>query len=385
MHKHRQLFLSKFCWLLMVSLLFTPMATADDQSVVVGINVVNPARAHIDDQNALLNQLAEAHVRVIRCGIGPNQAGIEFARRAADKGIKLLLIVDAQYPKDAPKRLWQPDVFPGMWSGHPLSSADPELSKAYYQQLFDNLDANGIALAGLELGNEINWAAFNAEFPLPGEGKVLSLNDLSHDPEGKQIAKGFLQYLKVLSALKEVRDHSRLNQNAPIISAGLTTPLDGEKLYNTKKEDMVSLSATLQFLRLHGLDELVDAYGLHFYPPGGGPGTAAGAAQRADRLQRTLSACLPPGEARGKPCWITEWGFENRDFSCPPKETNQIHLIKDTRAIFAKAASDGRLKGSIYFCWNSDPWSRTPAPYSVYRCGTLTESGRLAIEPLSPR
>ena len=102
------------------------------------------------------------------------------------------------------------------------------------REQIDSLDANGITLAGVELGNEINWAAFNPEFPLPGEGKILSLQDLADDPEGKQIAKGFLQYVKVLAALKEVRDHSRLNRSTPIILGGLVSAKDGEKLYNNK-------------------------------------------------------------------------------------------------------------------------------------------------------
>ena len=102
---------------------------------------------------------------------------------------------------------------------------------------------------------ELNWATkstgplFNAESPLPGEGRILSLSDLSHDSEGKQIAKGFLQYVKIMAVLKEVRDHSRLNRSTPLISAGIVTAPDGGKLYNNKREDMVSLSATMTFLR----------------------------------------------------------------------------------------------------------------------------------------
>jgi hypothetical protein len=138
---------------------------------------------------------------------------------------------------NAPTRPCRPNEFPAIWGGHPLSSADPALSKTAFQQLFDSLDANGIALAGVELGNEINWAAFNAEFPSPGEGKVLGLGDLDQDPEAKQIAKGFVQYIKILGALKSVRNNSRLNKNTPIISAGLVSAQDGEKLYNNKKED----------------------------------------------------------------------------------------------------------------------------------------------------
>jgi len=211
-------------------------------------------------------------VHVIRCGISNDEKGIDYAKRAKAKGIRILLGVGAEYSPNAPTRPYQPDKFPAMWSGHPLSYADPELSKVFYQKLFDALDASGIVLAGIELGNEINWAAFNPEFPLPREGKILSLTDLSHDPEGKQIAKGLLQYVKVMTALKEVRDHSQLNRNTPLISAGMATAPDGGKLYNNKREDMVSLSATMTFLRANGLDALVDGYGIHTYPSSDHPG-----------------------------------------------------------------------------------------------------------------
>lgn len=70
-----------------------------------------------------------------------------------------------------------------MWEGHPLSSLDPDLFRTYFQTNLDKLEASGVQLASIEMGNEINWAAFNAEFPVPGEGKgVLSLDDLYHDP-----------------------------------------------------------------------------------------------------------------------------------------------------------------------------------------------------------
>jgi hypothetical protein len=236
-------------------------APAGVEDMVVGVNVVNPMRSSVADQNTLLSQLKAAQVRIIRCGISNDDKGIDFAKRAAAGGIHIQLIVGPQYAPGAPMRPYHPDGYPAMWSGHPLSFADPALSKENFQKLFDSLDANEITLGGVELGNEINWAAFNPEFPLPGEGKILSSQDLLHDPEGKQIAKGFLQYIKILTVLKEVRDNSRLNHSTPIISAGMVSAEDGAKPYNNKKEDMVSLAATIAFLRAHGLDSLVDAYG----------------------------------------------------------------------------------------------------------------------------
>jgi len=361
---------------------FLASAGAPAQDMVVGVNVVNPMRASVAEQNTLHSQLKAAQVRVIRCGISNDSKGVDFAKRAAAQGIRIQLIVGPEYPPNAPSRPYQPDVFPAMWGGHPPSFADPALSKTAFQTLFDSLDANGIALAGVELGNEINWAAFNPEFPLPGEGKILSSQDLAHDPEGKQIAKGFLEYVKILAVLKDVRDNSRLNRSTPIISAGMVSAEDGAKLYNNKKEDMVSLAATMEFLRAHGLDSLVDAYGIHSYPSTAQPGNPTAAAERTARLNSVdLAECRATGTTGGKPCWITEWGFPNKDVSCPPNETARTLLVEELRSDFAAAAAEHRLAGIDYFSWDSDPWSKQTDPDSVYRCGSLTESGREAIAP----
>jgi hypothetical protein len=350
--------------------------------MVVGVNVVNPLRASVADQNTLLGQLKAAQVHVIRCGISNDDKGIDFAKRAAAQGIRIQLIVGPQYLPNAPTRPYQPNEFPAMWGGHPLSFADPALSRTAFQHLFDSLDASGITLAGVELSNEINWAAFNPEFPLPGEGKILSLDDLAHDPEGKQIAKGFLQYIQILQVLKDVRDHSRLNKSTPIILAGLVCAADGAKLYNNKKEDMVSLAATIAFLRTHGLDTLVDAYGIHIYPSAAQPGNPAAEAQRLGQLNSIdLAECRAKGAKDGKPCWVTEWGFPNADLTCPAKETGRTVLIEELRGDFAAAAAEHLLAGIDYFAWDSDPWSKTTDADSVYRCGALTESGKQAVAP----
>jgi len=158
---------------------------------------------------------------------------------------------------------------------------------------------------------------------------------------------------------------------------------DGEKPYNNKREDKVSLPATIAFLRTHGLDLLVDGYGIHTYPSSDHPGDPAAAARRAARLNSVdLAECRAPGTAGGKPCWITEWGFPNKDVSCPLNDSQRAMLVREMRADFAQAAAERRLAGIIYFAWNSDPWSKLVDPDSVYRCGTLTEAGRLAVAPL---
>lgn len=91
------------------------------QDVVIGVNVVNPMRASIADQNTVLSQLGAAHVHTIRCGISNDAKEIDYAKRAKAKGIRILPGVGAEYSPNAPTRPYQPYKFPAMWSGRPLS------------------------------------------------------------------------------------------------------------------------------------------------------------------------------------------------------------------------------------------------------------------------
>ena len=357
------------------------LASAQTDSVVVGINWANPQRFSIEKQNAILSEMKKAHVRVIRCGITPDDKGFDFAKRVYAQGIKIDLLVGFRYRPDAPMRPWQPDKFPAMWSGHPLSYADPDLFRTYFQPVMDRLEAEGIILAGLEPGNEINWTAFNPEFPLPGEGKgVLSLDDLYHDREGKQIAKGYLQYVKILAVLKDIRDHSKLNKHTPIISAGLIDAEQGD-IKPGSRVDAVSFSATIDFMRANGLDKLVDGYGIHICP-NANPKTPANYRMHPLEQETFLKECRPPGGAVGKPCWVTEWGIPNGDTSCPSPDKNRAMVVRQMRQIFHHYEQEGRLRGLLYFAWTSDAWAKREDKNSVFRCGALTESGRLAIAPL---
>ena len=65
---------------------------------------------------------------------------------------------------------------------------------------------------------------FNGDIADPGSGRELGLKDLNspNDAEEQAVANGYRTYLKVLAALKALRDHSKINQRTPIVSAGLT-------------------------------------------------------------------------------------------------------------------------------------------------------------------
>lgn len=355
------------------------IARTADASAIVGVNVVHPQYLAVDQQNEMLKNLKAAGVKVIRTGITPDDKSIDFARRVYAQGIRIEWITAPQFRSDAPERPYRPKEFPGMWAGPPLSYADPDRSRSYFEALFDRFESDGIQLEAVELGNEINGSAFNPEFPLPGQGRQFGLHDLQQDPEGRQIAKGYLQYLKVLTVLKDVRDRSKLNRHTPVLSAGLAAYEAPEgPLWKGANKDMVSVNATLEFMRANGLDALVDGYAVHVYPWANGPGQADAAAGRRSRLKAyVLKQCRPSGSSEGKPCWLTEWGFKNDDTACPVEEGNQVSLVSEMRDSFLPYIRDGSLNALIYYAWID-----TSENFGVFRCGALTETGRLAIAPM---
>lgn len=361
-------------------LLLMPLAPvlAQEESVTVGVNLVNaPYNLTIPEQEVLLSDLNRAGVHVIRGAIPPGDKGRSWAERVYAHGIKIAWIVDCGY---APGTPWPhaPEGFKGMWGEPPLSKADPEQFRAYFEPLLAKLEAKGMVLVGFELSNEINWAGFNADFPLPGQGRVFLKDDLLHDPEGQQIAKGFVQYVKTLAVLRDIRDHSKLNRHTPILSAGLAD-LEGMTVGGRiwKKADAVSVDVTLDFFRTQGMDELVDGYGLHSYPNQKDP-----AGRFAHMKQNGLTECRPPGSANGKPCWITEWGIGSVKGNCPAiDDTKRVELVREMRGYFNDFARQDRLKGLFFYTWEGNI-HQAEAPVAAFRCGALTRSGRLAIAPM---
>jgi hypothetical protein len=192
----------------------------------------------------------------------------------------------------------------------------------------------------------------------------------------------FLQYLKLLAELKDIRDHSKLNQQTPIISAGLAD-LDGSTWPHQRRADAVGVTVTIDFLREHGLDKLVDGYGIHSYPPSSDPGTATGAAKRRAHVEANgLQECQPPGSAHGKPCWFTEWGVGGASKTCPVDDTVRVKLVREMRDYYSQLARQGRMKGLIFYVWHGDWHAAQESAASAFRCGSLTESGRLAVAPM---
>ncbi len=343
---------------------------AQEATCPVGVNVNSFQNLTAAEQQGIVEQLKGAGVRFVRTSLRPDDKNLTLAKNLQSVGIGLVLVLNPEFSPDARPRPGDPQRH--LRSAMPLSSADPMRSRVRYQEFFDKLDSRGVALAGVELGNEVNWADFNGDFTIPGRGKAFTLDDLSRDVEAQQVARGFLQYLKVAAALKDVRDHSRLNRHAPIISAGMAAA-NGEPWQQKLQVDSVSIPAAYAFLRAHGLDALVDGYGVHDYPAEIAAGDRTAAEQRDAHLDQTV---FPPGGM--KPYWLTEWGFPSDAVSSADDQT-RARSVSELRAYLLRVFRQGRLGGMFWYVWNE------PDRKSIYREGALVDAGRRAIAPMPTR
>jgi hypothetical protein len=334
-------------------------------NTIVGVNYYNEGALSKPEQDADIERFVQNGVKTVRTGLGENS--IYFITQAFHRGIGCIVLISPDNGSTA-KAI-------GRWSRVPLSGADPQGFLKWLDPLLTQLEMAGVRLTAIELGNEINTSGYNADLAEPGSGRVLGIADLDDpkDAEARVIAGGFRTYVRIAEALKAARNHSKLNSQTPILSAGLADwGPPSPKAWNNYLG--VSVPDTIKFLRQNGLDKFVDGYGVHVYPSGDPHLTVS--VRAAQLEQKVFSEC----RRGGKPCWLTEWGIPNGSQTCPVDDTARARVIGDERAALKIYADQGRLAASVYYIWSSLP--NTFDPMSVFRCGTLTSAGKAAVAPM---
>jgi hypothetical protein len=373
---------------LVIGGLATEVAVGAD--VIVGTNVVGvdvSSDAHQDD---LIQQFQQNGVKTVRTALGGHgDRYTTFVIKAYQHGIGCVVITDP-YANNTKKHALPADAGAGRpWGLPALSDADPEGFRQYFSAQLAKLEAAGVKITAFELGNELNTPRFNADFrPEQTTGRILSAADMSKsgDAEGSSVAAGYLAYLKIMAVLKDLRDHSKLNQKTPILS-GMSADWGTAQHWapTSHLPDAVSVPDSVEFLRKHGLDDLADGYAVHTYPSRD-PKLSSSARAKSLQDRGVLSAC----RQGTKPCWITEWGFENPSQTCPLDDTERTRVVQSERDAFKQYADQGRLAAILYYSWSGveppgwikvDP-NKKAEPMSIYQCHSLSESGKLALSPL---
>jgi hypothetical protein len=313
----------------------------------------------------MVRQLAANGVHTIRTSFFPSNA--DFIIKAYQHGIGTVAIVYPHTNSTAQKKR--------TWADIPLSELKPQEFTDGFKPMLDHLEAAGVRLTAIELGNEINTSGYNGDIASPGSGRVLGIRDLNNpdDAEARPIAAGFQVYLKIMAALKDLRDHSKLNKATPILSgASGDWGLPGAKSWSNQLG--VSVLDSIEFLRENGLDKLVDGYAVHVYPSGDPHRSIS---MRVASLEQYVFGECKQGT---KPCWLTEWGFPNPSQSCPINDATRTQVIEAQRSAFRQFAQQRRLAAIIYYTWSAP--ATKPDPMAVFRCNALTDAGKLALSPL---
>jgi hypothetical protein len=189
--------------------------------VVVGVNVMGVDQIGDAQQEALAQQLQDNGVKTIRTALGGHgDRYTSFVITAYRHGIGSVIVV-SPFANNTAKHSLPADASAGHpWGLPALQDADPEGFGKWFVPELAQLEAAGVRVVAFEAGNEINSSPFNADFAVPGTGRVLGLADLenANDPEGRTVAASYRAYLKILATLKNLRDHSELNKTTPIIS-----------------------------------------------------------------------------------------------------------------------------------------------------------------------
>ncbi len=365
--------------LLLTSTVFPGFAQA--QTAIVGVNVVGVDLASKKTEDDLLAQLQRYGVNTVRTSLGGHGDGYtDFIIKAYQRGIGAVIFIGPNAGSTNNAHALPPDRAAGRpWSIAALSDADPEGFKTWFSGELAKLEAAGVRATAFELGNELNTPRFNADFgPDKIPGRVLRLKDLESDNDGeaRAVADGYRQYIKIMAALKDVRDHSKLNRATPILS--------GMSALMAKGREVVPIPDSMQFLRQNGLDALADGYGVHVYPDGN-PHLTVKTRARLLEQYGILSECRKDT----KPCWLTEWGFPDGSTNCPLDDTGRVQAVEAERAAFKRYVAQGRLKAIVYYSWSGVvPFNWEPAdkistdPYNIFRCGVLSSSGKAALAPL---
>lgn len=291
-----------------------------------GVNETHLTWKTSDEREKIIEDMRQAGVGSVRVSLSPPyDKSIDSIDLLARKNLSVLLVVEIVWPQLAAQNATRRPGRGPIWSVVPLSQLDPAFFREQFGALWREIEKRHVQLDAIELGNEINWAA--------------------------------------LVVVKQLRDESAYNRGAKIIPAGLTA-MPATFAANVGAE-YVDTNETLDILKADGLDALVDGYGVHIYPNPNQTQT-----ERAREFETVLRSCAAGGH--GHPCWLTEWGVRQPNLACPSDESKRVPLIRETLERIAANVRQKRIGGSYYYDWDDQP-----IEYAVWRCGGLTEDGKV--------
>lgn len=335
-------------------------AAARKQVPEVGVNRPNLAGLPERHWRATLESMSNAGVRLLRTNAAaPVDQVARLVRYANDRGIQVVLIVPlwlpALYPDDVQPRPGNTHYF----AVRPISRIDPNRFNTLWKELRRSIRSNGAHVLGYQIGNELNGAGFNGDYPIGDDARLIAPDSCDLRRACENILAGFAQYVDLLRIVYE----SKLLDDALLLPAGMAKT---SGLWAARTKGFFSTpSATIRHLDRLGAGRYVEAYAVHIYPNASLANPNAGAHDVKQQMVDIVSECTPSGLTK-KPCWVTEWGIHNQQASCD-QDPSRTALQEAGLRILKDLIRRDIVETAIYYDWDSDKTLR------VFRCARLVE------------
>ena len=159
----------------MVAALLLALASVGSSEVawaqwIEGVNNVHLGWDSPDRRAEVIDDMARAGVASVRVDlIPPYSASLDALDALSQRGMSIELVVSLSGGQLVAAR---PVLRPGhgsIYTVAPLSQLDPQFFKTQYGALWTEIVRRRIRLVAIEVGNEINWAAFNGDLAASAE------------------------------------------------------------------------------------------------------------------------------------------------------------------------------------------------------------------------
>ncbi|HET6377898.1 MAG TPA: hypothetical protein VFG05_06265 [Methylocella sp.] len=362
-------FLKRLAGAALAVLLTMRCAAEERPRIIIGVN--RPALVSLPEKQwkATIDKLSAAGVRYLRTTADPPYERVPaMVRYANDHGIETVLIIP----------VWAQDFYPPgvqprpgnhrLFASRPLAQLDIARFSAFWSEHRKRIREAGARVFAYQIGNEINGAGFNGDYPISHDAHLLSLPPCDAEAICADVTAGLRTYSEILRAVRESGDLG----DSLLIAAGMAYTTN--RFVREVGGYFISAADAVQELDRLGAGQYIDAYAIHVYPWAPDIGRQA----EHDGIQKWMDLaaqeCMPPGNG-GKPCWITEWGIRRTPGSECGFDFKRNRRSLDGLEYIQRSAHKRRLAAAFYFTWDAHP------NFAIENCGELTIDPALITEP----
>jgi hypothetical protein len=342
--------------------------SAPAERLVIGVNRPNQAWLSSTDWKRTLMEMQRAGVQDLRLTVSrPLHRSIESVVAAYEAGFRVLLSFQLTLPDYYPPTAERREAFrPRFHRPYKLSDIDVGRFLRVWTHVHDELNRRQVVLAGVEIGNEINWGGFNGDLPVGPHARLFASKEELNTPTGRTIVAGFDRVAEIVAAVAK-SDRQRKYS----LLVGALSPRYKSRLGNAQVSS-VELGLALQLLEERGVMKAADGVSLHYY-------YALGAGRGAEQCPvwdrhwiESIGFCRRD-VPNSRSCWITETGARTEGFACEP-DGPRVRLFSCLRDELLSLSKTFRIEHAYVFAWDTP---REPTRLSLFRNGQVCGEARV--------